>query len=125
MAKVIWGHILMVLGAVVIAYWPKVFTITGDEMGFCVIAYCVIFPIITFAACFLCGLRGVLYGLMCAFFTAFAAALLPYPYFGSPWRETILLPEVGAILGVALSTLADRFRKKKPTEDPDYERSNP
>ena len=124
MAKVIWGHLLMVLGAVVIAYWPKVIPVE-NELGFCAVAYCLIFPIITLIACFLCGLRGVAFGLMCAFFTAFAAALLPYPYFGSLWRETVLLPEVGAVLGVALSTLADRFRKRKPPEDPDYERLNP
>ena len=125
MAKVIWGHILMVVGALVIAFWPKFFPITGDELGFCVIAYCLVFPIIALISCFICGLKGVLYGLMCAFFTAFAAALLPYPYFGSPWRESVLLPEVGADLGVALSTVVDRFRKKKAPADPDFERLNP
>ena len=111
MGKVIWGHIIIVVSAFVIAYWPKFFPITGNELGYCMLTYCLIFPIIALLCCFLCGLRGVLYGLLCAFITGLAALLIPYPVFGGLWRETILLPCVGSVIGVALSTLPKRHKK--------------
>ena len=116
MGKVIWGHIIMAVGAFIIAYWPKVFPVTGNEMGYCILAYCLIFPLITLVSCFLCSLRGILYGLTCTFFSAIAALLIPYPVFGGLWRENVLLPTVGAIIGVALSTVAERVIKHKQVD---------
>ncbi len=125
MGKVIWGHLLLALGAAAVAYWPKVFSITGNEMGYCVIAYCLIFPLIALVCSFLSGLRGVLFGLSCAFFTVIFAVLIPYPVFGGFWRENVLLPGVGAMLGVALSIVAERFIRRRTPDDPDYEHLNP
>ncbi len=125
MGKVIWGHLLLTLGAAAVAYWPKFFSITGNEMGYCVMAYCLIFPLLALICCFMCGLRGVFFGLSCAFFTIIFAVIIPYPVFGGFWKENILLPGVGAVMGVAISCAIDRFIRRRTGESSDYDHLNP
>lgn len=126
MGKVIWGHLLLTAGAAAVAYWPLVFNIAPEEeASFIGMAYFLIFPLIALICCFMCGLRGVFFGLSCAFFTVLYSVFIPYPYFAQRIEGTLLLPGVGAVLGVAMSCAVDRFIRHKAEEDPDYKHLNP
>lgn len=103
----IWAAVILIFCAGA-ALWPVISPVTGNEMGYCVLLYYVVFPLLAFAGGITAGgaalPRGLFLGALCTALTAVLGMLMPLPVFGRPW------PEVAAI-GAALAAAGFIFRR--------------
>ena len=113
MKKAIFSYILMFAAMAALVLWPKIFPITGDELGYAVIAYIVVFPLAALIASFLSGLSGVLYGLMCTFLAGVGSIVMPLIVFGATGREYMLIPVVASALGLAAGLAVAHIHERR------------
>ncbi len=103
----IWAAVILVFCAGA-ALWPVISPVTGNEMGYCVLLYYIVFPLLAFSGGIIAGgaalPRGLFLGAGCVALTAVLGMLMPLPVFGSVW------PEVAAI-GAALAAVGFIFRR--------------
>ena len=108
MKKAIFSYIAMFLVAAALVIWPKIFPITGDELGYAVIAWIIVFPLASLIFTFISGLSGVLYGLMCTFLSGAGSLVMPLIVFEATGRQYMLIPVTGSILGLAAALAISR-----------------
>ncbi len=113
MKKAVFSYIVMFVTMAALVLWPKIFPITGDELGYAVIAYIVVFPLVSLAASFLSGLSGVLYGLMCTFLAGAGSLAMPLMVFGATGREYMLIPVAASAFGLAVGLAAARAFERR------------
>ncbi len=116
MKRSILSYAVTALAAAVLALWPKVFPITGNEMGYAVISYIIIFPLISLICGVLAGTDGAGYGLLGTFLTAAGSLIMPYVVFGATGREYLLLPVVGSVMGILIGCEIKKILSRRKSE---------
>ncbi|MGN1098215.1 MAG: hypothetical protein ACI4SS_04900 [Clostridia bacterium] len=104
---------ILICAAVTLLYcaavtlWPLFFSVTGDEMGYCVLLYYMLFPAIAFVCgCALGGAampRNFICGAGYVLLTFLLGIIMPWPVFHSFWTEV-------AVLGAAFAAAGFIFR---------------
>lgn len=117
MKKVITSYVLLAVVACALVLWPKIFPITGDEMGYGIIAYVIVFPIASLILGFISGLGGMGYGLLCVFLSGLFSVVMPLIVFGSTDKQYMLLPVGAALVGLACSLGIEKLRDSKNEDD--------
>ncbi len=113
MKKAVISYITLFVVAAALVLYPKLFPITGNEMGYAVLSYIVIYPIAALFSGFLAGVCGNLCGILAIIITAVLSYLMPLFVFGSSGREYLLIPVVAAMLGFAVSLSVGGIKKNK------------
>lgn len=104
------GCILIILVTLGIVLWPIFFSITGQEMGYSLLNFYLIFPLATLACGFYIGQsRTALKWLYLPLAAALGAAM-PWLVFGTTGLLTILFGSIAAFSGICLGLI---FRKRK------------
>lgn len=112
-ALAVFSYIMMAVVAAALTVWPHIFSITGAEMDYAVIAWIIVFPLTSLIFTFIAGLRGVLYGLLATFLAAAGSLVMPLVVFGATGREYMLVPVVASVLGLAASLAIARMLGRK------------
>lgn len=109
MKKIILSYIAIFLVVLGLIIWPKIFSITGEEMDYAVKAWIVIFPLASLIFTFLPAFEGVGYGLLSLFLCGAGSLIMPLIVFGATGREYMLLPVIASVLGMAAGMSVSRI----------------
>ena len=113
MKKVIFSYIAIFLVVLALIIWPKIFSITGAEMDYAVMAWIVIFPLASLFFTFLPAFEGVGYGLLSLFLCGAGSLIMPLIVFGATGREYMLLPVIASVLGMAAGMSVSRIFRRR------------
>ncbi len=91
--------VLLFLAAVI---FPLFHSITGDEFGFCVICYYIVFPLAAFTAELVMWNARLSFRLIYVAAAALMGLFLPLTTFGSVWKEVGILAGGFAAVGLLL-----------------------
>lgn len=113
MKKISFCCLTTCLTAAILVLWALLFPITGNEMGYCILSYYVIFPLTTFICGLLLGLGSVSFKVSCkiswqigyVLLSGILGIIMPIPVFYNIQLFVGMVGISGSSLGLVLGNL--------------------
>lgn len=107
------GCYLLTFGFAVCAIiWALIFPITGEEMGYCVLNYYLLFPILSLLCGLILGFKESKYKWTYPPFVGLIGSLMPFPIFHSMWWGVGLVGIIPAFIGLVIGSVVMKLKQQ-------------
>lgn len=86
--------------------------ITGQEMGYCILNYYILFPLLSFLCGLLLCVEESQYKWFYLLFAAIVGILMPLPVFRSVWWGMALFGAIPAFIGLIVGNLIKKLKQR-------------
>lgn len=107
------GCYLLTFGfAVCAVMWALIFPITGEEFGYCILNYYLLFPILSLLCGLILGFKESKYKWSYLPFVGVVGILMPFVTFHSMWWGMILLGAIPAFIGLIIGSIVKKLKQQ-------------